>query len=102
VVCLGTVIMSEPKSIFSSMPGAIVAVGTACVLLVGACVVCGGVLSFPIMLRSQRQAEEAQRREQTEHYLRQVHEALQKKQATQGSEDSKPAPGDDAANPSPE
>jgi hypothetical protein len=68
--------MSEPRGFFSSTPGAIVAVGTACVLLIGACVVCGGALSFPIMLRSQRQAEEALRREQTEHNLREVHEAM--------------------------
>ena len=59
MVRFGTVIMSEPKSIFGSTPGAIVATGTACVLLVGACVLCGGALSFPFLLRSQRQAEEA-------------------------------------------
>jgi hypothetical protein len=93
--------MSEPRGLFSSTPGAILAVGTACLVLLGGCVVCGGALSFPFLLRSQRQAEEALRREQAEHNLRQIQEAMQKKGATHVSEDSKPAPGDDAANPSP-
>ena len=88
---------SEPKGFFSSTPGAIVAVGTACVLLLGACVVCGGALSFPFLLRSQRVAEEAARREQVEHNLRQVQEAMRKDQAKQNLEESNPAPGGDAA-----
>jgi hypothetical protein len=94
--------MSEQNESFSSTPGAIVAAGAACVLLLGACVVCGGALTFPFLLRSQRVAEEAARREQAEHNLRQVHEAMQKKQATQNLEDSRAAPGGDPADPSPQ
>src|SRR5262245_39492233 len=86
----------EPKGFFGSTPGAIVAAGTACILLLGACVICGGALSFPFLLRSQRVAEEAARREQAEHNLRQVHEAMQKKAAEEAFERSKPAPDDDA------
>jgi hypothetical protein len=48
------------------------------------------------MLRSQRQAEEALRREQVEHNLRQVHEAMQKKAAEQAPAIPKPAPPGDA------
>jgi len=93
---------SEPKGFFSSTPGAIIAVGTACVLLLGACVVCGGVLSFPILLRSQRMAEEAARREQAERNLREVQEAMRKQRATQNLDDSELASSGDPADPSPQ
>jgi hypothetical protein len=94
--------MSEPKESFSSTPGAIVAAGAACVLLLGACVICGGALSFPFLLRSQRVAEEAARREQAEHNLRQVGEAMQKKAIEKASEDSTHGPGSDPADPLPQ
>jgi hypothetical protein len=93
---------SEPKGFFNSTPGTIIAAGTVCILLLGACVICGGALSFPLLLRSQRVAEEAARREQAEHNLRQVQEAMQKQQATQNLDDSQPAPGGDPADPSPQ
>ena len=86
---------SEPREFFRSTPGAIVAAGAACVLLLGACVVCGGVLSFPFLLRSQRMAEEAARREQAEQNLRQVQEAMQKKAIERASDESTPEPGGD-------
>src|SRR5262249_12356468 len=64
--------------------GIVIAVAAACVVLLGACVLCGGGLAFPLLLRNQRQrdAVEAERaaveaqRSATEK-MRDAQEALQ-------------------------
>jgi hypothetical protein len=93
---------SEPNGFFNSTRGTIIATGTACVLLLGACIICGGALSFPLLLRSQRMAEEAARREQAKRNLQEVQEAMRKQQATQNLDDSQPASSGDPADQAPQ
>src|SRR5262245_47417456 len=72
--------------LFSNSPGIVIAVAAVCVVL-GACVLCGGGLAFPLVLRNQRQraAADAERaaadaqREAMEK-MRDAQEALQREQ----------------------
>jgi hypothetical protein len=68
--------MMEFKKLFQGTPGLIMAVGAACLLLVGGCLVCGGGLLFPYVIRS-RQAEA--QRAQVQEQLRQAGKAMHEK-----------------------
>jgi hypothetical protein len=75
--------MMEIKKLFQGTPGLILAIGAAFLLVVGGCVVCGGGLLVPYVMRS-RQA--AARRAEAEEHLRQLGKAMHEKAAQESVE----------------
>src|SRR5262245_23457927 len=63
--------------------------GSVCI---GGCLVCGGLLSFPFLIQRQRSAEEAVRRAQVEHNLKELREGMRVKAEQDAAERQKAIP----------
>ena len=90
-------ITPEPRRltrIFSGTSGVILAVAVAS-LFVGACVLCGGALSLPFFIQSQRRADETVRRAQVEHTQNEIQHAIRTKAWQDAVERQKAAPAGD-------
>lgn len=61
-------------------------------LCIGGCLVCGGTFSLPFLIQRQRRAEEAVRRSQAEHNLKEIGEALRAKAEQDAVERQKAIP----------
>jgi hypothetical protein len=61
-------------------------------LCIGGCLVCGGTLSVPFLIQRQRRAEEAVRRAQVEHNLKEIREGLRAKAEQDAVERQKAIP----------
>jgi hypothetical protein len=83
--------MSESSDNIGSSTGKFLAIGAACILIVGGCLVCGGGLAVPFILK--RRAAEMEARQQAQ----QVEEAMRKQEAQKAAEQQKSVPaGDDS------